>query len=82
MKLIEGNLLPTSGSVEKPAEKTYLTFQPFIPKDCYGLTVEEYLAQQVPEGAAAGSAVLRQVSADCAVLCCAVLCCAVLCCDG
>lgn len=50
LKLIEGNLKPTSGSVKKAVEKKYLTFQPRISKEYYGLRVEDYLAQQIPEG--------------------------------
>lgn len=55
LKLIEGNLSPSSGTVEKANEKKYMSFQPLIPKEFYGLSVEAYLTQQVPEGAARGT---------------------------
>ena len=62
LKLIYGHFKPTSGSVEKAAEKKYLNFDPLVPKESYGMTVEEYLGKQVPGGAKAGASFLHEVS--------------------
>ena len=37
IRLINGAIEPTSGTVEKTSEKTHITYHPYVPKDCYGM---------------------------------------------
>ena len=65
IRLINGAIEPTSGTVEKTSEKTHITYHPYVPKDCYGMTVEAYLTENLPDGAPSFSnAKIQEVSGN------------------
>ena len=69
IRLINGAIEPTSGTVEKSSEKTHITYHPYVPKDCYGMTVEAYLTENLPDGATSHSnSKIQEVSGNICII--------------